>query len=86
MNMRWQKGLSFVWLPMPRGWRASTFAREAEAAGVLVRSADEYALTDGRAPNAVRIALRAGYPRPTSPRPYSTLARLLDSPPVDIAI
>jgi DNA-binding transcriptional MocR family regulator len=85
-NMRWQKGLSFVWVPMPRGWRASTFAREAEAAGVLVRSADEYALTDGRAPNAVRIALAGGIPEADFAAAIQTLSRLLDSPPVDIAI
>ncbi|MFZ1660978.1 MAG: PLP-dependent aminotransferase family protein, partial [Paracoccaceae bacterium] len=80
------KGLSFLGLPMPRGWRASTFAREAEAAGVLVRSADEYALTDGRAPNAVRIALAGGIPEADFATAIRTLARLLDSPPVDIAI
>ena len=54
-DLAWQRGLAFVWLKLPMGWRASTFMREAESAGVLVRSADEYALMDGSAPNAIRI-------------------------------
>ena len=84
--IRWQRGLSFVWLPMPRGWRASTFARLAEAAGVLVRTADEYALTDGRAPNAIRVALAGAIPEADFTAALTTLARLLDSPPDDLAV
>jgi DNA-binding transcriptional MocR family regulator len=47
----------FAWLPMPRGWRASSFLRAAEAEGIRLKAADEFALIDGRAPNAVRLAL-----------------------------
>jgi len=85
-EMRWQMGLSFVWLPLPRGWRGSTFAREAEAAGVLIRSADEYALVDGHAPNAVRIALDGEVAEPRFIAAIETLARLLDNPPADIPV
>lgn len=85
-EMRWQRGLSFLWLPMPRGWRASTFARMAEQQGVLIRSADEYALTDGRAPNAVRIALAGAVAESDFIAALTTLARLLDSPPADLAV
>lgn len=84
--IRWQRGLSFVWLPMPRGWRASTFARLAEAAGVLVRTADEYALTDGRAPNAIRVALAGAIPEADFTAALTILARLLDSPPDELAV
>ncbi|MCX8509146.1 MAG: PLP-dependent aminotransferase family protein, partial [Rhodobacteraceae bacterium] len=85
-DMRWQKGLSFIWLPMPRGWRASTFARLAEASGVLIRSADEYALTDGRAPNAVRIALAGAVPEAEFIAALTKIAGLLDSPPDDLPV
>jgi len=85
-RMTWQRGLSFVWLPLPRGWRGSTFAREAEAAGVLVRSADEYALVDGHAPNAIRIALDATVDEARFVAAIATLARLLDNPPADIPV
>lgn len=85
-DMCWQRGLSFVWLPMPRGWRASTFAREAGAQGVLIRSADEYALTDGRAPNAVRIALAGATPEEEFVAALTKIATLLDNPPVDLLV
>ncbi len=85
-DMRWQKGLSFIWLPMPRGWRASSFARRAESLGVLIRSADEYALTDGRAPNAVRIALAGAIPEVQFVEAVTKLAQLLDSPPDDLSV
>lgn len=85
-SLTWQKGLSFVWLPLPRGWRGSTFAREAEAAGVLVRSADEYALVDGHAPNAVRIALDGTVEEARFVAAIHTLARLLDNPPAEIPV
>lgn len=84
--IRWQRGLSFVWLPMPRGWRASTFARQAEAAGVLIRSADEYALVDGRAPNAARIALSGAIPEAEFTLALTTLSDLLDSPREEITV
>jgi DNA-binding transcriptional MocR family regulator len=85
-SLTWQKGLSFVWLPLPRGWRGSTFAREAEAAGVMVRSADEYALVDGHAPNAVRIALDGTVEEARFVAAIGTLARLLDNPPAEIPV
>ena len=81
-----QPGLSFLWLPMPQGWRASTFTREAEAEGVLVRSADEYALVDGHAPNAVRIAIAGDVPEVRFTAAVAKLARVLDSPPGDLPV
>jgi len=82
----WQPGLSFIWLRLPLGWRASTFARVAEAEGVLLRSADEYILQDGAAPNAVRIALAGGVPEERFLRATGRLARILENPPGDLPI
>lgn len=82
----WQAGLPFVWLPLPQGWRASTFTRMAEAEGVLVRSADEYALVTGRAPNAVRIALNGRLTRAETEAAAGRLSRLLARPPVDMTV
>jgi DNA-binding transcriptional MocR family regulator len=75
--------LRFVFLRLPQGWRASTFAREAEAEGVLLRSADEYALIHGRAPHAVRLALAGTVPLARFESALQALARLLDRPPYD---
>ncbi|OYW62424.1 MAG: GntR family transcriptional regulator [Rhodobacterales bacterium 12-65-15] len=84
-NLNWQPGLPFVWLNLPQGWRASTFLRMAEAKGVLLRSADEYALVHARAPNAVRIAI-AGQPlREDFVAAVESLAGLLARPPSDLS-
>jgi DNA-binding transcriptional MocR family regulator len=80
-DVSWQKGLAFIWLRLPQGWRASSFTREAEARGILIRSADEYALVDGHAPNAVRIGLAGGPPEAAFAAAMRTLADLLDRPP-----
>lgn len=82
-DLAWQAGLRFVFLRLPQGWRASTFAREAEVEGVLLRSADEYALIHGRAPHAVRLALAGTVPLARFEQALQALARLLDRPPND---
>ncbi len=82
----WQPGLSFIWLRLPIGWRASTFARMAEAEGVLLRSADEYVLADGHAPNAVRIALSGGVAEERLMRAIARLREMLENPPRDLPV
>lgn len=82
----WQIGLPFLWIPLPPGWRSSTFAREAEAQGVLVRSADEYALAHDRSPNAVRLAVNGAIPREDLGAAMGRLADLLARPPADLAV
>ena len=85
-DIAWQPGLSFLWLRLPLGWRGSTFARVAEAEGVLLRSADEYVLQDGHAPNAVRIALSGGVPEERLMRAIGRLQGLLANPPGDLPV
>jgi DNA-binding transcriptional MocR family regulator len=84
--LHWQPGLPFVWLELPAGWRASTFTRMAEAEGVLLRSADEFALIHGRAPHAVRLAMPGNHGRPRIEEACQRLSRLLDSPPAEISV
>ena len=84
-DLSWQPGLPFVWLGLPLGWRASTFLRMAEARGVLLRSADEYALVHARAPNAVRIAIAGQIPREAFVTAIDSLASLLAKPPSDLS-
>ncbi len=85
-DVSWQPGLPFLWLRLPSGWRSSTFLRMAEAEGVMVRSADEYALVTARAPNAVRLALNGILSRAETERACARLSRLLDSPSRDVAV
>lgn len=84
--LSWQAELPFVWLRLPNHWRASTFVRAAEAEGVLVRSADEYALHDRAAPNAVRIALDGAVTDAALAEALRRLRRLLDTSPDEILV
>ncbi|QUS35062.1 PLP-dependent aminotransferase family protein [Falsirhodobacter algicola] len=85
-DLRWQPGLPFVWLRLPSGWRASTFTRMAEAEGILMRSADEYVLIHGHAPNAVRLAIGGAVPRERLRAALAQLRQMLLDPPSEIAI
>lgn len=85
-DLDWKPDMPFAWLRLPQGWRASSFTRMAEDEGVLVRSADQYALVHGRAPNAVRLAVVGNIPRPQLEAGASALARLLPRPPIDMAV
>ena len=85
-DLRWQKGLIFAWLNLPSDWRASDFARIAASRDVLLRSADLFALTHGRAPHAVRLALPGGIPMAQFEGGIATLSQLLANPPQDNAV
>jgi DNA-binding transcriptional MocR family regulator len=82
-DLAWQPGLRFAFLRLPQRWRASNFTRIAEAEGVLLRSADEYALGHGRAPEAVRFALAGNVPDAAFAEGLAKLAALLSRPPLD---
>jgi DNA-binding transcriptional MocR family regulator len=83
-DLAWQEGLRFVYLKLPTGWRASSLRARADAEGLLLRSADDYALVNGRAPNAVRIAL-SGLPSVDELRSgLDRLAALLSRPEQDL--
>lgn len=85
-DLAWQPGIPFVWLRLPVGWRASTFLRCAEEEGVLLRSADQYAMVTGRAPNAVRLAIIGQGSDAEFDKAIAKLARLLRNPPSDMAV
>lgn len=85
-DLAWQPGLPFAWLSLPIGWRASTLARAAEAEGVLLRTADEFALVHGRAPNAIRLAIAGSIPRARYERALDILVRLLSQPPAELPV
>lgn len=85
-DVRGQEGLPFLWIALPPGWSAATFTQAAEAQGVLIRPADQYAVVPGRAPNAVRITLAGNVPRTALDRGIDSLAGLLQRPQVDMAV
>ncbi len=82
----WRKDVPFLWLRLPLGWRASAFCQAAEAQGVQIRSAEEFAARDARAPHAVRLAVNAGVSRKRFEEAVMTLRSLLDNPPEQIGV
>lgn len=79
-DIAWLPGLRYVYLRLPTGWRAANFRSRAEGEGVLVRTADEYALAHGRAPNAVRLALAGNVPMDVYAAALSRVVALLHAP------
>ncbi|TLP64326.1 PLP-dependent aminotransferase family protein [Parasedimentitalea maritima] len=85
-DLTWDDQVPFVWLRLPAGWRSAAFSRAAAAQGVQIRSADEFALRDGRAPNAVRIAINAHVSLAEFESAMLRLRALLDSPLEQISV
>ncbi|MCB1333513.1 MAG: PLP-dependent aminotransferase family protein [Roseivivax sp.] len=85
-ELSWHVDVPFLWLPLPPGWRAAAFTRAAEGQGIQIRSADEFALRDGRAPHAVRIAVNAQVPLARFEAAMQTLRGLLENPPEQISV
>ncbi|MBV1865582.1 MAG: PLP-dependent aminotransferase family protein [Rhodobacteraceae bacterium] len=85
-DLRWRKEVPFLWLQLPLGWRGSSFLRACEQNGVLLFAADEFALSDGKAPNAVRISIGATYSEKDFERALRTISSLLEEPPISTEI
>ncbi len=85
-DLVWDAEVPFIWLRLPSGWRAAAFCRAAERQGVQIRSADEFALRDGRAPHAVRIAVNGHVDLPSFEAAMVRLRDLLDNPPEQISV
>ena len=85
-DLAWDDEVPFLWLHLPAGWRAAGFCRAAEAAGVQIRSADEFALRHGRAPHAVRIAVNCHVSPASFENAMLRLRSLLDNPPEQISV
>lgn len=59
LDMRCDPESPLIWLPLPEPWRAGQFSAALRQAGVLVRTADHFAVGRSPAPHAVRISLNA---------------------------
>jgi len=85
-DLEWRTDVPFVWLRLPEGWRAGAFVQAAEARGVRIRAAEEYACRDARAPHAVRFAVNAGVGLARFEAAILRLRELLDNPPESISV
>ncbi|MBB95798.1 MAG: aspartate aminotransferase [Rhodobacteraceae bacterium] len=85
-DLKWREEAAFLWLTLPRGWRAGAFCREAEAQGVQLRSAEDFAPRNANTPHAVRFAVNAGLPLTRFENALHRLRDLLDNPPEQIGV
>lgn len=83
-HLEWSPTVPFVWLNMPSGWRASSLQRACELKNILIRPADEFALFDGKAPNAARITFGAKLTEGEFETALKTIDAILESPPAII--
>ncbi len=79
-DIRWRDNVPLIWMTLPRGWRGSTFRAMAEREGVVVRTADDFAMLDGRAPHAIRIAINGNLSLERFEEALSRLSVLLSTP------
>lgn len=85
-DLKWRNRAAFLWLTLPRGWRAGAFCRAAEAQGVQLRSAEDFATRHSNSPHAVRFAVNAGLPLDRFEEALHRLRDLLDNPPERIEV
>lgn len=85
-EVSWNEDVPFVWLPLPKGWRASTFLRAAENQNVMLKGAEEFTLRDARAPHAVRIAVNGLVDPECYEAGIVRLRKLLDNPQEEISV
>lgn len=85
-DLEWRADVPFLWLRLPQGWRAGAFVQAAEAQGVRIRPAEEYASRDARVPHAVRFAINAAVSLSRFEDAITRLRDLLDNPPEEIGV
>ncbi|MEM8849940.1 MAG: PLP-dependent aminotransferase family protein [Pseudomonadota bacterium] len=79
-DLTWRPDVSFLWLMLPEGWRASSFVRAAEDVGLKLRAAEEYAGREANPPHAVRFAVNAGVSLASFEAGMERMRHLLDHP------
>jgi len=85
-RLSWSEDVPFLLLELPIGWRASDFRQAAEKEGVLIKSAEDFGLRDGRTHQAVRIAVNGQSSHERFAEAMGSLRALLNSPPEQISV
>lgn len=68
---------SFIWVPMPRGWRSVEFAETAAERGVIVAHSEHFAVAGLGVEQGVRVSLSGVRDRAILRRGLTTLAEML---------
>jgi DNA-binding transcriptional MocR family regulator len=81
LDFKTDAAFPLIWLPLPEPWRAGQFAAALRQAGVLVRTADHFAVGRSPAPHAIRISLNAPASVEQLEAGLQIFKALIDSPP-----
>jgi hypothetical protein len=81
LDFRTDAEYPLIWLPLPEPWRAGQFAAALRQAGVLVRTADHFAVGRSPAPHAIRISLNAPDSVEQLQAGLRILKAMIDNPP-----
>ncbi|MBU1002441.1 MAG: PLP-dependent aminotransferase family protein [Proteobacteria bacterium] len=76
-TFRGQATGSFIWVPMPRGWRSVEFAETAAERGVIVAHSEHFAVAGLGVEQGVRVSLSGVRDRVVLGRGLTTLAEML---------
>lgn len=85
-DLLWRADVPFLWLHLPKGWRASAFCQAAEKLGIQIRAAEEFAGRDAPSPHAVRMAINGGVSLSRFEAAMVRLRELLDDPSEQISV
>jgi len=83
-TVKYKPSIPFFWVELPKKWRTTAFVKEAEKIGVLVDGADNFAVSGGRSPSAIRISVNAAFGLEVFENAIEKLAKLLRNPPEKI--
>ncbi len=85
-DVKWHEDVPFLWISLPRGWRASRFVRVAEAQGVILKSSEEFVARDARAPHCVRLAVNSQIAAECFENAVDKVRTILDNPQEEIGV
>ncbi len=81
LEFKAQKESALLWMPLPEPWRAGQFSAALRHAGVLVRTADHFAVGRSPAPHAIRISLNTPHSSEQLAAGLGILKSLIHNPP-----
>jgi DNA-binding transcriptional MocR family regulator len=79
-------GCAHLWLELPGRWRSQDFAAACAERGVLISTAEPFAVERGNTPNAVRVCLGTTRTRDRLEQGLRVIAQLLASTPAGFAL
>jgi DNA-binding transcriptional MocR family regulator len=82
-NISYRFDVPYIWLQLPKGWRASRFAMACEQEMVLVRPSDEFTIEGMPVPHAVRISVNCNLTDDVLRDALDKVNSILANPPMD---